>query len=80
MVRHTGRKGCRAAEMVSRSVYDPSGTFKVASLTEALGGFTVCGCSSRDSATGSDTKERTDACVSHLRILIFCNDEKSALE
>jgi len=37
MTRHTGRKGCRAAEIMRQSVYDPSGTFQIASIKDTCG-------------------------------------------
>jgi len=37
MARHTGRKGCRAAEIVRQSVLDPSGTFQIASIKYTFG-------------------------------------------
>jgi len=37
MARHTGRKGCRAAEIVRKSVLDPSGTFQIASIKYTFG-------------------------------------------
>jgi len=37
MVRHIGRNGCRAAEIVRQSVYDPCGTFQIASIKYPFG-------------------------------------------
>jgi len=34
---HTGRKGCRAAEIERQSVNDPSGTFQIASIKDTFG-------------------------------------------
>jgi len=37
MIRHTGRIGCRVAEIVRQSVYDPIGTFHIASIKDTFG-------------------------------------------
>jgi len=37
MLRRTGRKSCRAEEIARQNVYDPSGTFQIASIKDTFG-------------------------------------------
>jgi len=39
MPRHTGRRGCRAEQIVSQSVYDASGTLQIASIKGTSGTY-----------------------------------------